>query len=270
MAASRRHDGMTVGVTVLTVTLTVLLAGCSRGNERKGDVAPRRTCGGAETVASSSRPGKGDVSGDGLSDTVVVSYRPQTLSDDPRCLYTLDVMVSGRVIVVPLRDHRIEFRSWETSDRPGVVGLADVSKRAGLEIIVKVGSSASRDYVVLYSLRGRELRRLKPPDGNERYPDSFSYGSSLGSGQSGVGCAVRPGSGVIVRTRLGPTAVRGEKKLERFYYRLDGWALRFERSVTRRLSDQQLERLERPELGSNDSFPGGLAPFPNCLRTVVQ
>ena len=199
----------------------------------------------------------GDVSGDGRPDRVVVAYRPQPARSHPRCLYTLDVTTNGRRVVVPLRDDRAEFRSWDSSDRPAVRALADLSGRPGLELVVSVGASASREFFVLYALRNGELRRLKLPERDDRYPDALRYGSST-AGQTVVGCVGRAGSGEIVQTHLSYYPNAGRALLQRRFFRLDGWTLQRERLVRRSLSARAAADLDLPEFEAQ-----GL--FPNCL-----
>jgi len=265
--ATRRSSGKAARVTVLAVLMTLALGYSSEGGAG-ADV--RDVCGGPGAVVSSSSPAVGDVSGDRRSDRVAVAHRPQFGRARPRCLYTLEVTMNGRRLTVPLREDRAEFRSWNSSDRPVVRALVDLSGQRGLEIVVEVGSSASRDYVVVYLLRGTTLRRLRLPEPDERYPDSFGYGSSLGSGQSGVGCADRPGSGAIVQTSLSRDSSGRGVRLQRRVLRVDGWSLRPQRGESRLLSEREAAALDLPELAAWGTAFGGLAPFPNCAYVVVR
>lgn len=125
---------------------------------------------------------RGDVTGDGRTEAVVVEQR------DHRCEFRL-VAGSSTSRVRPAMCRQKPSELIYGSD-PHVTALVDIDRQPGLEVVVQTWHGAYMDLADVWTYRDGALRRYA---GREPH---FSYGSSVGTGAHVVGCGA--GSGVVL------------------------------------------------------------------------
>jgi hypothetical protein len=217
------------------VIAAALAAGCSHGVK---EVTP---CGQARADAAKHAVHgvlRGDVDGDGTPDRVGLVR----LRRNSRC---------GAVLVVRTR-RRTLTRSFETSDAdPGVPtlnGLAALTARPALHIVLTLQEGASTGFASVFAIRRGRISKLSIP-GSE----GFAYWGSV-THYGGVDCVRgRPG---LIEERGFTTLGSNRLRLYRTYYRVrdTGFEL-VRREVLKKVPRSLL-------LGS-----GGADPlFPSCMR----
>lgn len=185
----------------------------------------------------------GDVDGDGAEDSVVLAVA----SGSPGCEAFVVVSTDDAVLSAPIEQEGLD----PTTAPPGLVGLAEVDGRDGNEIIVRLASGASTEFMGLFSAAAGELKRLPVEDGE--FGDLFPSGGSVGHlEQSDCG---EPGSVVI-----SVAVPRGQRYLlRRAVYSFDG------SGFTRQGRSSSRQLIDADELASGEvpGFAAG-APFASC------
>jgi hypothetical protein len=178
---------------------------------------------------------RGDVTGDGRSEPVVVEQRGR------RCAFRL---VAGSEIA-PARPAMCRQKPSELIDAPDphVVALVVIDRSPGLEVLVQTGHGAHMDFADIWTYRSGSLRRYA---GREPH---LSYGSSVGTGAHVVGCGSRAGV-VIVSDQSYPP----HGQIVRHWYRAQDLRLKLIRKKAIRWNSEQPPPF--PEFREPQPFPG--------------
>ena len=113
----------------------------------------------------------GDVDGDGEHDPISIKSFPRA---EPGCRAVLTAFPGGAPISVSLEQEGVDV----ASGAPTLLGAADVDGRPGSEIIVRLVSGASTEFLGLYSAASGSLERLTVKGGE--FGDLFPSGGSVG------------------------------------------------------------------------------------------
>jgi hypothetical protein len=169
------------------------------------------------------------------------------------CNATLEVRTTGRAVVLPLRRVSAAF----SPAIPQLLGLANIDRAPGLEIVMDVSEGASTVSAGNFTLRKDQIERMtiRPRTFD---PNVFLIAGGL-SGIGGVDC-LQPGSGRVVYSSTG--ALSGKTtRVDRSFYTASGtqFILRH-KAKTRGSSDPVRLGGQFPELVN-----GGDEAFPSCM-----
>jgi hypothetical protein len=134
---------------------------------------------------------------------------------------------------------------------PGLLGLVELDRRRGAEIVLLVEAGASTGLVRVYGLQGRSLAALSPV--------LFGYAGSV-MNRSGVDCTRKRGAVLVSSSATFADASR-RYRVVRSFYGLRAGQLRPLPALTERRSVRERGLARFPELARD-------APFPSC--TVVR
>jgi hypothetical protein len=181
---------------------------------------------------------RGDVTGDGKAEPVVVEQRGR------RCEFQL---VAGSS-TARVRPEICRQKPSELTDGPDphVAALADLDRHPGLEIVVQLGQGAYMQFADIWTSRDGSLRRYA---GREPH---VSYGSSVGTGEHVVGCGSRAGIVLISDRSFPPHGL-----IVRRWYRAQNLRLKLIRTKTIRWN---------PDHAPPFSEFRAPQPFPRCAR----
>jgi hypothetical protein len=181
---------------------------------------------------------RGDVTGDGKAEPVVVEQRGR------RCEFQL---VAGSS-TARVRPEICRQKPSELTDGPDphVAALADLDRHPGLEIVVQLGQGAYMQFADIWTSRDGGLRRYA---GREPH---VSYGSSVGTGEHVVGCGSRAGIVLISDRSFPPHGL-----IVRRWYRAQNLRLKLIRTKTIRWNPDHAPPF--PEFRAPQ-------PFPRCAR----
>jgi hypothetical protein len=219
----------------------VVAAGCS--HEAK-QVKPSR-CSEARVQAWTRVPHaiRGDVDGDGVPDTVALVRLRR--APDP-CGAFLVVRTGNRVLTRALVT---DYSPPYGSQVPRLNGLAGLTSRSRLHIVVTLAEGASTAFAQVFSVEGGRILAMPI-----RGPDAggFSYWGS-GTHYGGVDC-VKGRPGLIVESTFS-TLASSRQLLYRDFYRLHGDNFELARK-------QVITRIT----GALSRSSRGAQPFPTCMR----
>jgi hypothetical protein len=200
----------------------------------------------------------GDIDGDGVSDLVNMTSRP----DQARgCRYGL-VVDTGRGARRYSFGNRIPPQTtWP--DAPRLNSLIRLDDRSRLEIVVDAMSGASTVFAEVFSIAGGklvEMRREAQPLGLNR-GRAFSYAGSVVN-ETGVDCFGGAGSGIVVASGATESG-RRHLNVTRKFFRVD--RTRFHRLRGR--TEWIQSRAIRPTDNLAEKYPEFAGrPFPSCSQ----
>lgn len=175
-----------------------LVAGCTSDTPRRAPASPApeisatSACPGETEIIGSEEnrlPGEleGDVDGDGAPDQI-------SLFDgegEPGCEAFLTVRTGNSIVSTPVADD-----SFSLEGRlPSLVGAAQIDGQEGNEVIVRLLTGASTEFLGLFSMGGGDLRRVTVQKGE--FGNVFPSGGSVGHLEQSD-CGDDPGSILIV------------------------------------------------------------------------
>jgi hypothetical protein len=173
----------------------------------------------AVAPSASADVARADVDGDGRSDEVSLTRHAR--------FFVLRIDTGDRVFTRTVRG----FSGFKASAQgePRLVALRPLNRQRGLEIAVRVWHSASRDFLVWYTLhRGRLVAMTGGPRYGSEPPSVWVLGGTVGTGTSSADCVKRAQIGVLdwwryrgrSHTRLTLFAVRATRFVRVSVYEL--------------------------------------------------
>lgn len=169
---------------------------------------------------------RGDIDGDGKTETVFVAVSRES---PLRCRYFVVAHRQGSERIAALGGTAIRpnFRTQSGSRWPYLSALADIDRRAGLEILVTLDGGAAVQEVGVWTAHGRGLRHM--PIEGAGSNDLFPYGGS-GSGLAVVDCLRGPRSGEVIATYAERDGLEHGSLVHRKIFRVRGGEFRLMRS----------------------------------------
>lgn len=169
---------------------------------------------------------RGDIDGDGKAETVFVAVSRKS---PLRCRYFVVAQGhdSERIAALGGTAIRPNFRTEAGSRWPYLSALADIDRRAGLEILVTLDGGAAVQEAGVWTAQGRRLRHM--PIEGARSNDLFPYGGS-GSGLAVVDCLGGARSGEVIATYAERDGLEHGSLVHRQVFRVRGAEFRLVRS----------------------------------------
>lgn len=146
---------------ILLGVLALALNGVVAFSVVGGGEAAGSPCAGATPVRwkPASNELRGDVTGDGRIDTVLVGQR---YPEKPICRRLLFVETATKLLVEPLTLGSLQGMWWD-GRTPAPVALADIDRHRGAEIVVRMMAPRETEFWAVYTLRRGKILQYRMP-----------------------------------------------------------------------------------------------------------